>query len=174
MRRVYALLAVISCVAASAFAEEKPADQLEKLSVDGKERTMLVYAPKGLPKKDAPLVISLHGFRQDAFFQRGQSHWNDCADKNKFVVVYPNAIDTWWDVGGMRDVKFIEAVIEEMSKRHKIDRKRIYITGFSYGGFMSNTIANKRPDVYAAAGPCGAPLSNASIAARWGSAMRRL
>ena len=111
MKNIHILLAAITCMFGGVFAEEKPADQLEKLTVDGKERTMLVYAPKGLPKKGAPLVISLHGFRQDAFFQRGQSHWNTCADENKFVVVYPNGVDTWWDVGGMRDVKFVEAVM---------------------------------------------------------------
>lgn len=154
MKRAHVLLAALSCMTATAFAEEKkPADQLEKLTVDGKERTMLVYAPKGLPKKDAPLVISLHGFRQDAFFQRGQSHWNDCADENKFVVVYPNAIDTWWDVGGMRDVKFIEAVIEEMAKRYKIDRKRIYVTGFSLGAMMTYQCMEHLSTTVAAFGP---------------------
>ena len=47
---VLASVLSLACMVASVFAEEKPADQLEKLTVDGKERTMLVYAPKGLPK----------------------------------------------------------------------------------------------------------------------------
>ena len=153
MKNIHILLAAITCMFGGVFAEEKPADQLEKLTGDGKERTMLVYAPKGLPKKDAPLVISLHGFRQDAFFQRGQSHWNTCADENKFVVVYPNAIDTWWDVGGMRDVKFVEAVIEGMSKRYKIDRKRIYVTGFSLGAMMTYQCMEHLSTKVAAFGP---------------------
>ena len=71
-----------------------------------------------------------------------------CADENKFVVVYPNAIDTWWDVGGMRDVKFVEAVIEEMSKRYKIDRKRIYVTGFSLGAMMTYQCMEHMSDKY--------------------------
>ena len=43
------LLTAISCMAVTASAEEKPADQLEKLTVDGRERTMLVYAPGDAP-----------------------------------------------------------------------------------------------------------------------------
>ena len=37
MKRAHVLLAALSCMTATAFAEEKkPADQLEKLTVDGK------------------------------------------------------------------------------------------------------------------------------------------
>lgn len=141
----------IALAAVHATAQERPA--LDTIRVDGRDRTMLVHAPKGLPKKDAPLVISLHGFRQDAYFQAGQTHWNDCADENKFVVVYPNAIDTFWDVGGERDLRFIDAVIEEMYKRYKIDRKRIYITGFSLGAMMTYQCMEHMSDKIAAFGP---------------------
>lgn len=148
---------LFSLLAASAawlgVAQDNPQDVLDRLNVGGQERTMLVYAPKGLPKKNAPLVISLHGFRQDAVFQKNMSRWNDCADKNNFVVVYPNAIDTWWDVGGQRDVKFIEAVIEEMVKRYGIDRKRIYLTGFSLGAMMTYQCMEHLGDRIAAFGP---------------------
>ena len=42
MKNIHILLAAITCMFGGVFAEEKPADQLEKLTVDGKERTMLV------------------------------------------------------------------------------------------------------------------------------------
>ena len=41
-----------------------------------------------------------------------------------------------------------------------MDESRIYAMGFSYGGFMSNLLGCKRPDVYAAVAPCGAPISD--------------
>lgn len=54
----------------------------------------------------------------------------------------------------------IDEVLEEAKKLYPIDETRIYGTGFSYGGYMSGTLGNKRPDVYAAVGPCGAPINN--------------
>jgi polyhydroxybutyrate depolymerase len=39
------------------------------------------------------------------------------------------------------DVGFINAIIDEMSNRHNIDSKRIFVLGFSMGGFMANRLA---------------------------------
>ena len=54
----------------------------------------------------------------------------------------------------------VEEILEKAKALYPIDESRIYACGFSYGGFMSNLLGNKRPDIFAAVAPCGAPISN--------------
>ena len=108
----------------------------EKINVGTSTREMLVYVPANLPEY-APLVISMHGMNQDAEYQRGMANWSAVADTAKFVVVYPEGLDKSWDIGGDRDTKFIEAIINNMFERYSIDKSRVYLSGFSMGGMMT-------------------------------------
>ena len=127
----------------------------EAIPVGDTVRDMIVYVPEGLPARNAPMVISLHGFRQDAGYQRGQTHWEAVADTAKFVVVYPNGINKAWDIVGDTDVRFIEAIIDTMHARCHIDRNRVYLTGFSMGGMMTYHAMSRMGDKIAAFGPVG-------------------
>lgn len=126
--------------------------QVTTIQVGGTARTIDVYAPSGL-QQNRPLVISLHGLNQDAAYQKNQAKWAQVADTAKFVVVYPTAINLSWDISGNRDVNFILAIIDAMDTRFKIDRSRVYVTGFSMGGMMSYHTANSIADKIAAIGP---------------------
>jgi len=54
-----------------------------------------------------------------------------------------------------RDLVFFDAMIADLEARGCLDRKRVYATGFSNGGFFSNVLACDRGDVLAAAAPAG-------------------
>ena len=54
------------------------------------------------------------------------------------------------------DKAFFLALIEHMKQVHPIDESRIYVSGFSMGGMMSNAMACSLPNVVAAAAPCNA------------------
>lgn len=138
----------------------------ENIQVGGVTRSMIVYAPSGLAQ-NRPLVISLHGAGQGADYQRNQAKWESCADTAKFVVVYPTAINLRWDIGGTSDINFINAIIESMSTRYKINKNRVYVTGFSMGGMMSYHVANNMANKVAAIGPVSGYLfSNVANSAR--------
>lgn len=124
----------------------------ENIQVNGVSRNMIVHAPSGL-EANRPLVISLHGLNQSADYQKSTTQWESLGETEKFVVVYPDAINSSWDISGDRDVDFIVAVIDDMSDRFNIDRNRVYVTGFSMGGMMSYHTANKIADKVAAIGP---------------------
>lgn len=124
----------------------------EKLVVDGKSRNMIVHVPEDTPE-NAPLVISLHGFNQSAEYQRNTTRWDAVADTAKFVMVYPDAINSWWDVYGNSDLKFIEKIIDHMSDKYLIDTNRVYVTGFSLGAMMTYQCAEHLSDKIAAFGP---------------------
>lgn len=116
-------------------------------------RTAIVYNPTGY--KNPPLVISMHGMGIPASMNQGMMMFERYADtaKEKFITVYPQGIDSRWDLGGNTDINFILAIIDSMVKRYGVDRNRVYATGFSMGGMMSWYLSCKIPDKIAAIVP---------------------
>lgn len=96
-----------------------------------------------------PCVVVLHGGFNPSSIIDGWG-WVQEAAKREWIVIVPSLE--------------LDSVIEEILKKaeaiYPIDRERIYACGFSYGGFMSNMLGNKRPDIFAAVAPCGAPISD--------------
>ena len=124
----------------------------DNITVDGKSRSMLVYAPSGI-EKNRPLIIQMHGMNQDAPYQKNAAKWESIADTARFVVVFPNGENKAWDIGGNKDINFIKAIINEMYNKYGIDKNRVYVSGFSMGGMMSYHVANKMGDQIAAIAP---------------------
>lgn len=124
----------------------------DNLTVDGKNRSMLVYAPSGI-EKNRPLIIQMHGMNQDAPYQKNAAKWESIADTARFVVVFPNGENKAWDISGNKDLNFIKAIINEMYSKYGIDKNRVYVSGFSMGGMMSYHVANKMGDQIAAIAP---------------------
>ena len=131
----------------------------DNINVNGTNRNMLVYAPKNI-EKNRPLIIQMHGYNQDAAYQKNAAKWESVADTGRFVVVFPDGQNKAWDTGGDKDLNFIKAIINEMNNKYGIDKKRVYVSGFSMGGMMSYVVANKMSDQIAAIAPVsggGAP-----------------
>jgi poly(3-hydroxybutyrate) depolymerase len=121
--------------------------------VGGVTRKALVHVPDGIDKP--PLLISLHGMGIGAGWHQGEMmKLEPIADREKFIVVYPEADqDLRWDLGGTHDIDFIVQIIEDMAAQHDIDRSRVYASGFSMGGMFSYTLACTIPDKIAAIAP---------------------
>jgi len=151
MNRIAIILASLLVLTTLSYAQEN-------IVVNGKTRNMIVYAPSGIAK-DRPLVISLHGMNQDAAYQKSTTKWELVADTAQFVVVYPNGLNKSWDISGSTDLNFISAIIDEMYNRYSIDKKRVYLTGFSMGGMMTYHAANNIADKIAAFGPVSGYMS---------------
>ena len=150
MKKLFTL--ALMCIATvSSFAET--------LNVNGTNRNMIVYAPSNLPQ-NRPLVISMHGYNQDAGYQQSQAKWELVADTAKFVVVYPDGINRAWDINGSSDLNFLEKIINTMYDRYKIDKSRVYLNGFSMGGMMTYYAARTRPDLFSAFAPVSSPSSD--------------
>ncbi len=124
----------------------------EKIKVDNTTREMLVYVPDNLPEY-APLVISMHGMNQDAEYQKGMAHWAEVADTAGFVVVYPEGEGKSWDIGGDKDTRFVETIIDNMFERYHINKNRVYLSGFSMGGMFTYHAASRIADKIAAFAP---------------------
>ncbi len=72
----------------------------EKVTVDDVDRTFLVRLPKGYnPQQHYPVVILLHGMNQDADDIERLTGFDQIADKDSIIAVYPLALHGRWNVG---------------------------------------------------------------------------
>jgi polyhydroxybutyrate depolymerase len=80
---------------------------------------------------------------------------NEIADRENFIVVYPQGTGNFWNDGRERapkvdDVGFIRALMAHLEKMLTIDRRRIYAAGISNGGMMTQRLACELSDKIAA------------------------
>gem|GEM_PF-6626044 len=124
------------------------------ITVGTAQRTMLVYAPKELPE-NRPLLVSFSGMNMNDGAQADGAKFWMVADTAKFLVVYPNPVNpaNSWDMTGTTDLDFFSAIVDKMYDLYKIDKKRVYISGFSWGGNFCYRVANNLADKVAAMGP---------------------
>jgi polyhydroxybutyrate depolymerase len=129
----------------------------------GEKRSYLLYVPESNdPSKPTPLVIVIHGFAQWPAHQAQVSVWNDLADKEGFIVVYPSGtrFPKRWRANGdimgsgslSIDVQFISDLIDKLQQQYAIDPARIFANGLSNGGGMSYLLSCELADRIAAIG----------------------
>jgi poly(3-hydroxybutyrate) depolymerase len=124
--------------------------------VAGKTRNSVVHVPSGTSKP--AVVFFIHGATgSGANFQR-ETRGDATADREKFIAVYPSASangasGTWDDMQGTGNFPFFLAIIDTLNARYQIDKNRIYMTGFSQGGFISFAAGCFYSDVFAAIAP---------------------
>jgi polyhydroxybutyrate depolymerase len=138
------------------------------LEFGGRTRTYLLHSPEGYDGK-APLalVLVLHGALQGAASVEPVSGMSAKADKEKFLVAYPNGtsrsgLAPTWNAGAccgyaqtnnVDDAGFLRALIDKLEHDYNVDPKRIFATGISNGGMMSYRLACELADRIAAIAP---------------------
>lgn len=133
---------------------------------DGVPRQYTVYVPDSLADAPANLVLNFHGFTSDMDEQVLFSGLNAVADREGFVVAYPNGIDNSFNAGSCcaftdqerDDVGFARAVVADVGRQLCIDEDRVFSTGMSNGGYMSFRLACEASDVFRAIAPVSSYL----------------
>jgi poly(3-hydroxybutyrate) depolymerase len=139
------------------------------LQSGGRSRKYILHAPSGLTAGTAlAVVIDLHGAGGNGSQQKGMSGFSSLADKEKFLAVFPDGIDGYWNVDDkccgtageqkIDDVGFLKAIIAKLGTDTCIDAKRIYVTGFSNGGGLTHRMGCDAADVIAAIAPMATDL----------------
>ena len=140
-------------------------DHTIDLPFGGLQRSYIVHVPPA-HAANSPVVINLHGGGSNAAQQQRFSGMDSIADRERFIVVYPNGTGNErmrvWNAGTccgsaplkkIDDVGFICAVIDDLSRRVSIDRRRVYATGMSNGAMMTYRLAAEAPDLVSAIAP---------------------
>jgi polyhydroxybutyrate depolymerase len=147
-------LAGINLISFPAFAGD---DQKDSFIHDGLKRTFNIHIPSIFDKSvQFPLVIALHGRGSNGMgmILLTRKGFNKLADKDGFMMVYPDGIELNWNDGRMDeeandrahsenidDVGFISSLIDTMIKDYNINPKQVYVTGISNGAIMSYRLA---------------------------------
>src|SRR4051794_25945690 len=162
----FALLVLLAVPAGTGAAPQARQATIMHWTIDGVQRDAIVVAPA--PTTVAvkhPLVLAFHGhggrMQSTALQFHVQTLWPQA------VVVYPQGLPSttpndpsgtkpgWqFKVGdsGDRDLKLVDAIVATMDAKYKVDRRRIYTTGFSNGGVFSYLLWSARPKTIAAVG----------------------
>jgi polyhydroxybutyrate depolymerase len=161
------LLSGLTAGTGGAYADE---GQTYHLSDGARDRTYLLYRPANLNRQTpVPLVIMLHGGFGSGSQAKSAYHWDEQADRQGFVVAYPNGISHSWNAGGIccgpalrkniDDLGFLTRLIKAVSQAENIDPGRVYITGMSNGAAMSYRYACEGTYPIAAIGPVAGSFS---------------
>ena len=131
--------------------------QWGELRLQGVNRRYLLYTPESYNvQKPSPLIVVLHGGHGDAEKTADKTGFKPLAERDGFLVLYPEAVEKHWNdgrkttVSKISDVVFISALVDHVAKLRNIDRQRIYVTGLSNGGMMTQRLACESPERYAA------------------------
>ncbi len=140
------------------------ADEARTIAWGGRERRYLVHAPPRRGAGRRALVLSLHGGGGHAAGVAAQTGFSALADREGFVVAYPDGVDKGWNDGragvpstaakeNVDDVGFLTAVLDDLARGPLgVDPARVYVTGISNGAFMSSRFACERSERVAAIG----------------------
>lgn len=105
----------------------------------------LVYVPENFNPATARVVVVIHGCYQTPESMALGTGWNQKADQNNLVMIYPqvptgsNPIDCWnWYLPENQNAKvgqlsIIHGEIENWKSRLKIEKAPVFVTGISSG-----------------------------------------
>ncbi|MED5453133.1 MAG: PHB depolymerase family esterase [Verrucomicrobiota bacterium] len=121
-----------------------------------------IHIPKDYdPKKKYPFILTLHGYTSNGRGQLKFFPMADLAEKYGFIYCAPDGIDNSWNATDaccdrrdkVDDSKYLRSLILKAMKEYNIDKKRVFVTGLSNGGFMSYRMAHDHSDLITAIVP---------------------
>lgn len=126
-------------------------------------REYQVWVPAGYdPAQPRPLLLVLHGCVNGPNLMGEASGFNDVADVEGYLTVYPrqnvsaNPTRCWnWQLPvnqarGSGEASILAGIVDAVKAGYSIDASRVYVTGISAGGAMTSIMLACYSDVFAA------------------------
>lgn len=152
-------LLLVRATGAEAGTDEK------NLDCGGLKRAYRLHVPDSCPvDQPAPVVFVFHGGGGNGAQAERFTRFSRLADREGFIAVYPDGWEKNWNDGrngpgisaqkrNIDDIGFVGAILDELEKSRAIDKKRVFATGPSNGGFFSNRVGAELSKRFAAIAP---------------------
>lgn len=131
----------------------------------GNLRKYSIYVPDiyNIQNKKVPLLLGLHGYGDDVANFRNIC-MSGIADTANYICVYAEGLPFFganaWNSGAgaglinvnsnIDDAGFLNGLVDTIIKKYQIDTNRMYVFGFSFGGFMTDKLATEHTNRFAA------------------------
>jgi poly(3-hydroxybutyrate) depolymerase len=134
---------------------------LQSLTSDNTQRSYWIEMPANYDRnKSYPVIIGLHwrgGSAADVYGWSGFFGLKNLYGDNA-IFLAPQGLDAGWANTGDSDIRFMRAMISQVQQGVCTDTQRVFATGFSFGGMMSNAIGCQMGDVVRAIVPMAGSL----------------
>jgi poly(hydroxyalkanoate) depolymerase family esterase len=127
-------------------------------------RDYRLYLPSSLSDGVEGLILMLHGCTQSPEDFAVGTGMNAVAERNRMIVIYPEQARThnpslcwnWFRPGDQGpsagEAALLASLTASVAEEHRPPTGRVFVAGLSAGGAMAAILANRRPDVFRAAG----------------------
>ena len=97
-----------------------------------------------------PVLLDSHGYGGSAESEEKGSSYDHLADRDGFLAVYPQGLTAqdapgWASAArldlGVDEIAYFGAVLDQLERQFCVDQRRVYATGFSNGGGMTEMLA---------------------------------
>lgn len=122
----------------------------QNVPISGKSRSYTLVVPASYdPSRSYPLVYVLHGHGGNGAQARRAMGLESVAG-DRAIFLYPDGRGGGWDLDSPAsknaDVAFFDAMLSRTQTHYCVDLRRVFVTGFSNGGYMANQLACRRGD----------------------------
>ena len=127
-------------------------------------RDYRLYIPSNHEGTVRPLIVMLHGCKQDPVDFAIGTQMNAIAEEHGLYVLYPaqsaqsNPMACWnWfnpkdQLRDSGEPTILSGMTRHIVSQHNIDQRRVFVAGLSAGGAMSAILGATYPDIYAGIG----------------------
>jgi polyhydroxybutyrate depolymerase len=152
-------------------------DEIRYVEHQGVGREFILYRPAAaISAGPGPLVVVLHGLGDTASNTRNWGY-EPIADREGFIVGYPQGIESRWSYGRpvsdrpmprvgdeqVDDIGFLARVVDTLVAEQLADRSRVFVVGLSNGALMAYTAACSMTRRFAAVAALLSPMTDLQI-----------